>query len=493
MIELRWFVVTLAVLSAGAEAMESGAVMSRRTLLRGTRHAATVFSEVSPRDSLRFLGFLPPAAAGQAAFGDTDHDGADELLVNVNDPEIGVGFTVRILEHQPDNIYQETVRWQSFFLPYETCDLDQDGRSEILGQTGSRLDLYESPTTSSHPTEVVWMSPPLSNVLGSSITGDTDRDGRMEIIHSINPGTSRFIIFENKGDNNYEEVYYDVHAAQDDGRKVIADFDRDGLIEIAVCGTNGYLRMSDDVWERAFVDSTGLDNAYGIAGGQDTDGNGLPELFIVGNLWDEKTQTLPRKIYVYEAPCADSYNRVRTLTFHDQHTGGLDNAVVVTNIDNVIYRAPGPGQWNMTVAAIDPSTNGIHTSIYAFDANENGLPEIFWLSSANTFTTSLLMEHPGVLPTDVVVPIEAGVERLVVTPTPSRGHVTITLGPRSAQAAAVSFYDAAGRLAGRYALTARGRAEFSWSAHDLRPGIYFVRAEGTRGALLAKGRAIVVR
>jgi hypothetical protein len=374
------------------------------------------------------------------------------------------------------------------------------------------LHLYESPTSSSFPTQLVWQSPALANILGSAICGDTDRDGNLEIIHSVNTGTSKLIIFENKGDNNFQQVYYDVHAPQDDGRKAIADFDGDGLMEIAVCGTYGHLRIyespSNDVWVHAFDDPTALDSAYGIAGGLDTDGNGLPELFIAGNVWDEATQSTLRKIYIYESPGPDQYQRVRVFTYSDQHTGGLDDALVVTNIDGVglpelvikffreihIYRAPGPGQWNSTLAAIDPDIGGIRTAIYCLDANDNGLPEVFWLTSANTLTMSpsMIVEHPGVAPSDIAVSGSSGFERLVVTPTPSRSATTIQLGPRSAQAAALAFFDASGRLIGRYPHNT-GRLGFDFTATALRPGIYFIRAQDGSGTTLATGRAVVVR
>src|SRR5262249_48064958 len=147
--------------------------------------------------------------------------------------------------------------------------------------TSGYVQVFESPDASSYPSQLVWSSPYLSNFGGYTAIGDTDRDGRMEIIQSVN-GPDRLAIFECAGDNSFTQVYNGaISGTSDTGEKVIADLDGDGLIEIATCGSPGVLNIfespADNVWVRSFVASTGMWNAYTIDGGWDTDGNGKPE------------------------------------------------------------------------------------------------------------------------------------------------------------------------------------------------------------------------
>lgn len=125
------------------------------------------------------------------AFGDTDHDGANELAFT------GGSNSYRIWEHQGGNVYSLVATGTSDFLTYAMGDVDRDGRSEIIGQTSGYVQVHESVDASSHPSQLAWSSPYLSNVGGYTTVGDTDRDGRMEIIHSVNGigPSSRLVIF----------------------------------------------------------------------------------------------------------------------------------------------------------------------------------------------------------------------------------------------------------------------------------------------------------
>lgn len=206
---------------------------------------------------LHIVAELPPVLYNQIAFGDTDHDGRNEIVFYVNDDLV---FKYWIMEEQGSNTY--TLEYEGPpLVPYATGDLDGDGKSEIIGQRGYQIQVYESVDASSYPTQLVWSSPPMSNIIGDATVGDTDRDGKMEIIHSIN-GPSYLIIFENTGDDTYEEVFSTYTVWQDESEKVVADLDGDGLIEIAFCGSSGVVSVfespADNQWSLTWRDSTGL-------------------------------------------------------------------------------------------------------------------------------------------------------------------------------------------------------------------------------------------
>jgi hypothetical protein len=114
-------------------------------------------------------------------------------------------------------------------IPYATGDLDRDGKAGVIGQHGYEIHVYASVDPESYPTRLVWSSPNLSSVTGHTTVGDTERDGRMEIIHSRNPfaGDSQLYIYENTADDTYEQVYWTVVGVGANREKVVADLDGD--------------------------------------------------------------------------------------------------------------------------------------------------------------------------------------------------------------------------------------------------------------------------
>jgi VCBS repeat protein len=453
-------------------------------------------------DSMQLLTQLYSTVNLTLAFGDTDHDGFNEVIMAVTFGD----FTYRILEEQGNNAYVEEFVGP-YVNPYASGDFDGDGNSEVLGQYGDRLFVYESPSPSTHPSLISWQSPPLTNVLGYATVADTDGDGRIEIIHSVNTfGIARLVIYENTGDNTFCQVHYSLGSPQDDGPKLVADLDGDGRKEIALCGTYGYIHvyesLGDDLWAQTFFDSTGLDNAYAVAGGVDTDGNGRPELFVTGD-----SQEVPgeRQTFVYEAVCNDHFTRVAILPFYDAHRGGLRSCVADLDATGreefiyavfsqlLVYRSCAPRQWAIVLTVPDPDSDGTHTLALPFDVNRNGRPELFWVESGHAaFGNTLVLEHTTVPHTGVSNP-QSAEARFTVFPNPCRAVATLLLpsDPRSA-ASTIATFDASGRLVARSKVEG-GDNRLLWSVTPLRPGIYFLRLESSAGAALAQGRVTVIR
>lgn len=137
------------------------------------------------------------------------------------------------------------------------------------------------------------------------------------------------------------------------GEKLIADFDGDGLLEIALCGSPGWLHVfespCDNTWALRFRERTGLWNAYTVVGGRDTDGNGKPEIFVVG----DSVSILTTRIY--ESSTNDSFVRVGTIALD---AGLGPSSATVCNVDAVgpeeflirsgpgirVFRASTPGR-----------------------------------------------------------------------------------------------------------------------------------------------------
>ncbi len=103
-------------------------------------------------------------------------------------------------EHRGEDVYSLEASGSSYLITYALADLDQDGRSELIGQTSGYVKVLESVDAHSYPSQLVWSSPYLSNFAGTTAIGDTDGDGKMEIIQSVN-GSGGLVIFECVGDN----------------------------------------------------------------------------------------------------------------------------------------------------------------------------------------------------------------------------------------------------------------------------------------------------
>jgi hypothetical protein len=445
-------------------------------------------------------------------FADTDRDGLMEIVST--DQITGISIpTVVVAERQPDNTFvvHYPLGLHRYLLTYATGDLDGDGKMEIIGQQGSNVYVYESAEPWEFPTRLAWTSPPLSNVGGHTTVGDSDGDGRMEIIHSRNTfsGTSRLVIFENRGDDEYVQVFSELtpgNAAV--GEKVVLDLDQDGRREIAMGGSDGFVyifeSIADDTWQQVFVDSTGLKNAYAAEGGVDTDRNGKPELFVRGNAFGSEPPVWPA--IVCEAVGDDAFVRVGTILVPGDGGGVTTDALGDLNGDGsaeyiarvgrapweppgglLIYSAVAEGNWQPVAFLEDVgSLMGMH---YTCDLNSNGRPEIFWMGDlAWTFTpTSRVYAYE---PTSDTIGSPAS-RTFTLAPNPIRQGATalVRAGAWSLAASTLAVHDVGGRLVARNDM--RGQA-LEWRPRELAAGVYFVRLTDARGANLGAARVVVL-
>jgi len=409
----------------------------------------------------------------------------------------------------------------NYTIPLAAGDVDQDGKSDLVGLgLGGRLRVFESIDELSHPSTLVWESPPISNQVGFAAIADTDADGRLEIVYLFYAGVIRLIIFECEGDNTYVQKYLsplDLEPRETAdpslqgiynpwaGDELVFDLDQDGRPEIADGGQRRlqiYESTADDVWERIYTDSTGLLGARILSGGQDTDGDGKRELFLGGEDWTDEF-AIVRKVFIYQPEGDRSFTHVATLSANDGVSGVQWGAFARIDYTGKIrfawalhrhmriFASTGPGEWTLETIIPDPFES-YHHAVFAYDLNRNGRDEIYWLTNAR-FVPSLVLERPT-QPTDVAgtqgLPFLAA---LRVAPSPCRNDATVFLNPAVAsRAAAWSIFDASGRLV-LQDRASPGAGVWPLPARTLAPGMYFVRTTDALGHPLATGRAIVVR
>jgi hypothetical protein len=418
---------------------------------------------------LVFLGELPRSFGDYLAFGDADQDGWNEVYRE------GVA-SFEISEHKGANEY-ETVFLGTSVAPFLVGDFDEDNKHELIGFANSRIEIWESPGIDSFPSVLAWFSEPLSNVVGRALVFDTDQDGKLEILYTENTfaGTASLRIWENVGDDSWVARETLPIAGNAASRDILAgDFDLDSLVEIVVSGISGWIHVfestADDTWFPAASDSIGLVNAYALAGGTDTDGNGIADLFVEGNTPD---QSYLRTI-VFEIDSIGGINYVDTLDARTSYIGILHNAVTDLDGDGVFeylmrtfsasrtYTAITVGEWCFVDSIT--TTNG---PFEVYDLNGNGLPEVYF----NSYPVAKTLEASQV--SDLVG--HTGTTAIYAYPNPSRGYVNLQMiNPQPTET--IQVYDVRGRLVSRLVLRASPTG-YRWNADDLPSGVYLLRLE----------------
>lgn len=475
---------------------------------------------VSTLDTLQVVGEFEQVQAGHVVFGDSDHDGQIDILYHAVD--VHANSLTRIIERNPDGQFLLAAEVPGL-EPLAIGDIDQDGRTDLVGKAGSFIRVHESADSFSHPSSLAWEVLSETNFTGRIAISDTDGDGQLEIVHRYFTDNVRIEIYECTGDNSYTFRFGSTNNPQPTTRLMsnppdsgdltstqqarglfVGDVDRDRRQEIAFSDDDGTLRVfesfANDSWTETFTGPTGLINPRVIAGGEDADANGLREIWLAG----DDPEAFNRRVFIFEPTTHDSFSCIDTLTTVDGASGGqygtlahLDREDRWRFVWNVrrrleIYVHKG-GQWQIEKIYHDPSPN--HFEIRATDLNRNGRDEILWLGNGLR-TKSWILEQPTI-PSDTNPELPpATIPTLRVFPSPTRRRfatvfLDATLEPRVRN---WSIFDASGRLVLTQPV-GRDAATGAWAmpVDRIRPGLYFLRASDAAGASLATGRVTIVR
>jgi len=345
----------------------------------------TCFATFGDGISFRKVVEIADYAMNRAVGFDTDQDGRQNLVFG----------SYNVLFY---NLFWEHIGFDRYFLedsaPGELlCDigfLDADSLVDMIcNRRGAPnpMQVFESPTINSHPTNIVWQDSGFSMINFASIT-DLDQDGIKEFLFSYS--WAHVCIYENTGDNQYSLVWIDTlnNAAE----FVDGDFDLDGQIEFITgfpYDGGGWVHVwectGDDSYQLVFRDTITIgDNNYDIFKASDMDGNGKPEILFTSIYFFSGTAHL----FCYETIGDNNYeyflidsvtglpgNAVTSLSScGDIDADGVEEIVWSSLNQWHIYKAIGIQQYQR----IYSSTWTLHdqTDISIYDLNENGYPEV---------------------------------------------------------------------------------------------------------------------
>ncbi|MCX6641263.1 MAG: FG-GAP-like repeat-containing protein [bacterium] len=365
--------------------------------------------------------------------GDSDMDGHFEAYMYIRDNQGSQAtFTYRIYENDGQNNYPEMFQSETAIIPYGYGDTDADSLPEVVGQWSSYLRVYESPAPGRLATQMIWQSPALYNVTGYTAIGDLDQDGHGEIIHTQNSfgSDNRLVIYESTGNNQFQEIYNQQVSTGNLGSKALADFDGDGLQEVAFSSGNGdvyvYESTGNNTIAQTFHGTMNTYNAYACSFANDMDGNGRPEFICGGS--DSNRGWITQ---IYEATGNNQFAVRQEIVIWDGYFGVPGNTVGDFDGDGVdefvIQLAQGlrlykwDGQQYSPDGTIPENFGYIQHGVVSYDGNNNGYDDIFWLGLGDSgYWTNLtinLEDVTAATPPDVTIALTPVNPPIVLPPT----------------------------------------------------------------------------
>jgi hypothetical protein len=443
---------------------------------------------------------------------DTDHNGLDELIFDYPGP----GYTWVIYEYRPINQYERVYEYHTgndtnFSFQTDVADGDGDGLFEILGELytpkaeiKSRGAIFESPNFNSFPTSLVWVYP--EEKVGLKFM-DLDNDAKTDIFSvwtdwSHLPPTSWMAFYENRGDNSYIPVW---ECSSSTGvyhacAYVFGDFDKDGVQEFAeVNPDTSYIWKctGDDDYKIVWSHYHYKINVYDAWLGNDTDGDGKPEIFMKNYWYGPNPEAV---LTMYEATGVNTYKLVEIDTVDagdplegasccgDVDGDGVEEVILSLGTYVVIYKATGDDKYEKVWVWDNDMGHapewGYQAKVACHDFNKNGYNEL--IISGNGQTSIFEIDKASI--PENIKSKHPVVAHLSVVPTIIKNSALIKYSiPRDCRVE-LTAYDAAGRAvkklvdkelkAGTYAVT--------WTAKELPTGVYFIRLKTATSGMTEK-------
>ncbi|MGD2086187.1 MAG: VCBS repeat-containing protein [Candidatus Aminicenantes bacterium] len=352
-----------------------------------SRNAAVYVFENDGDDSYQLVwdsGTMMTMSLCYIETGDQDRDGKMEIIAVESGTVPPFNGRVHVYENNGDNSYQEVWNNGNDFSGIEPTalflgDSDNDGKHEIIVGTGyhcgdRKIYVYEN--TGDDDYQEVWNSGnTLSDTVMEGAVGDTDGDGKKEIIVGSGGIDPQVHVFENTGDNSYQLVWDSGGTFSRPVFASIGDQDADGKMEIIAAGRkNHIIHIFENTGDNAYTDvwhSSIFDGHVSlvVTGDQDHDGNREIIIPCEGG-----------KIYVFENQGDNNYQEVWNsgsimngfilrAAVGDQDRDGRLEIIATSYEEKKVYVFENPGPAAITVEidikpgswpnAINPRRKGV--------------------------------------------------------------------------------------------------------------------------------------
>jgi hypothetical protein len=211
-----------------------------------------------------------------------------------------------------DSIYQ----YNSVFLIKNIYDIDNDSKLDVhfRAATGEQR-FYSKENDTSLATQLNFILDYSPAQLNNQTLGDFDKDGYTDLLFSRFSTPSIYIFEYNSIINNFDSVYrFDVNepAPWGKGGFSIGDFDLDGKTDIVFSTVRGNVFVIENEEDNQYTNSwqgmVETYNAYRHTRTNDTDKNGKPEFWVMGNAFYENDAIT--RITIFETNGDNSYHAV---------------------------------------------------------------------------------------------------------------------------------------------------------------------------------------
>lgn len=235
--------------------------------------------------------------------GNCDGDNKIDIVITEHDENNGNSYTarMRVFESSANNQYAQV--WYSTIngtYRIEVGNCDSDINDEIIIYENARVYVYNNSGDNSYTT--TWNSGTTIANYGASTsnmgyltTGDTDKDGRKEIIF---PGDDEYIfIWEKNTSGTGYTLMHDplvTFTPDPNGTNLfpkVYDIDNDNVNEIVISGDEDgfqFTVFNPNTWSYEFNNSTGLYDEFSSPAIADLNGNGFAEVFLGGSYTDNR-------------------------------------------------------------------------------------------------------------------------------------------------------------------------------------------------------------
>jgi hypothetical protein len=306
-----------------------------------------------------------------------------------------------------------------------------------------------------------------------------DRDGLPEIVCSGNHNRE-FQVYENRGDNSYEDVHFPDHDV--DGDFGVGDFDGDSLTELVAGDMDGNIRVFECIGDDQYAQVCSLGfgpnevSAYHTAASRHIDMDGRPGFISQRRFWGPENDSC--RIRIFREPAHGQFVCDTVMDFEyplmaercvaagDLDGDSVDEIAISTGYDVRLFKCVALRTWEQ----VWQWNHGSIPWIRFFDINQDGRNEMI-ISAESTY----IWEDTSGLSSVGIPKPPPWVRSIAVTPTVGRrGWPAIFTG--IPDETVIEVHDLAGRLVRTQALSKGPNWTWDLRDHDGKPvpaGTYF--------------------